>query len=233
MPSPTRHAKLGQLFVRAGVLDAQRVASVVTHAEQFGTSFGRAVVDLGLATEQVFVDALAKVSGLPAVDLQTVTPSAQVLGLVDAATCEEHSVVPVGLADGGRTLQLAMVDPTDLQVVDTLSQKTRYRVKQLVAGDSAVSAAIRRWYYGDTGAAEGEFKLLNSGNKTLHPQGSPQAAPAAPAAREPGRDEELQALRAAVENQEKMLRALVDALMQKQVLTADDLLRARRAAQGK
>lgn len=231
MPSQARHAKLGQLFVRAGVLDAQRVASIVAHADQFGCSFGRAVVDLGLTSEQTFVDALAKVTGLPAVDVKSVTPSAQVLAMVDATTCEQHSVFPVGVADGGRTLQLAMADPTDLQVVDTLAQKTGCRVKQLVAGDSAILAAIRTCYYGETGAVE-EFKLLNSGNKTLHPRRSDAAA--APAASpQPSRDEELQALRAGLETQEKMLRALVDALMQKQLLTAEDLLRARRAAQGK
>lgn len=236
MPSGARLAKLGQLFVRAGVLDAPRVATIVAHAEQHGTSFGRAVVELGLTSEQSFVEALAKVSNLPVADLQAATPSAQVLALLDAPTCEQHSVVPVGTSDAGRTLQLAVADPTDLQVVDALARKTGCRVKQLVAGEEAILAAIRRWYYGDTGAPE-EFKLLNSGNKTLHPQrggeAAVQPAPAPGPAHPPTADAELQALRAALESQEKMLRALVDALVNKQLLTAEDLLRARRAAQGK
>jgi len=228
-----RLAKLGQLFVRAGLLDPQRLSSVVAHAEQNGTSFGRAMVDLGLATEEEFVASLAKVASLPAVELASVTPPAQVLALLDAATCKEHGVVPFGVADGGRTLLVAVSDPTDVQALDQVSVRAGLRLKQHLAGERAIQAAIRRWYYGESGAVgdTSEFKLLDRAGQTLHPhEPTPQAAAAA--ANE-SLEQQVQALRSALEAQEKMVRALMDALLQKQLLTAEDLLRARRPAQPK
>lgn len=232
MAASSRHAQLGNLFVRGGVLDAQRLATILAYADERGTSFGRAVTELGLAGEAQYVEALSRLCSLPVANLPETPPPPAVLAAVDVSTCEEHGVVPLGFADGGRSLVVAVSDPTDVQVVDALAVKSGLRIKQQLGGEKAIAQAIRSWYRGESGSAE-EFKLVDAAGKTLHPSGSgptPAAASVDPAVSVVA---ELHALRSALEAQEKMVRTLMEALVQKQVLTPDDLLRARKLAQSR
>jgi hypothetical protein len=146
MPVPPRIGKLGQVLVRAGVLDATQLKGVLHHIDQWGFRLGHAVVEMHLARESTVVEAFASATGIAKVELHVVLPEEAALRSLDAPFCEQRGVFPFAVRDGGRTLHLAVADPTDLETFDAITQRTKLRVKPFLAGESIIRKAVQRFY---------------------------------------------------------------------------------------
>src|SRR5262249_12999213 len=82
------------------------------------------------------------------VDLGATVPDPAALALLDAELCRQRGVFPFALADNGRVLQLAMVDPSDLALSDSVAARARVRVQRFVAGETTIQKAVQRYYLG-------------------------------------------------------------------------------------
>lgn len=138
--------RVGELLMRAGVIDELQLRSAMARYDQWGGRLGKIVSELGLADDETIAAALAKATGLPRIRLGTLTRDAAALARLDAAYCAEKGVFPAQLRDGGKSLALAMADPTDLTLVDDVAMRARARVIPLVASEIEISHAILRLY---------------------------------------------------------------------------------------
>ena len=68
------------------------------------------------------------------------------LAKLDVKFCDEHAVFPVSLKD--RVMSLAMVDPSELDVVDAVKVRSGARVQPLLASETSIRHAIMRHYRG-------------------------------------------------------------------------------------
>jgi hypothetical protein len=228
--------RIEELLLQAGVVDDLQLRSALAQQAQWGGRVARILVERKFASEEAVVSALAS-----ALKVQRVRPAGQprdggALAKLDAAFCEEKGVFPVALRDSGKTLLLAMADPTDLDLVDEINHRTRARISVAIAGETEIRAAIDRHYH----------------HKEPPSPPHPAAAPRDPEP-EPERlpppvasstddvlddllgagsgaagftHEELERIRAAAENQEKskkVLRAVTELLIEKGYLSAADL----------
>jgi type IV pilus assembly protein PilB len=113
---------------------------------------------------------LARQFRMPAVDLSKFEVDPRITKLVPADLALKHLVLP--LKRDGRTLTVAMADPTDLGVLDDLKFITRYDIFPVIAGEYTLRAAIERYYDGadstlqnllkdmDFGDADGDVELV-------------------------------------------------------------------------
>lgn len=140
--------RLGDLLVKAGVVSESQLKTALQEQAQWGGKLGDTLVRMRYLTEDVFVRALSKQLRLERADLSRTIPL-EALAKVPAALAEEYEVVPVALADGGRTLVVATADPLNITVLDALRAVTRMRVTAQVAGASQIRAALARLYRSD------------------------------------------------------------------------------------
>lgn len=140
--------RIGEVLVKAGVLDELQLRSAMARHDQWGGRLSRVVVDMGLADEEAVTEAICSGMNLPRTHLGNLTKDAAALTKVDADYATERSIFPVKLKDGGKTLVLAMADPTDLQCIDQVAAKARVRVQIGIAGDREIQNAIQRFYRG-------------------------------------------------------------------------------------
>lgn len=158
MSNPER---LGQILVRAQLIDALQLRAALAQVSQWGTRLTRAVVDMGLCDEARLSETLAKTLRLHTVKLETISHiPTNVLALVNADYARSNGLLPLELRNKNKTLLLAMSDPTDLEVIDFLSRKIRARVETVVAGETQIQKAIRRFYFhaqGDEGTYQAGF----------------------------------------------------------------------------
>ncbi|HEX8438658.1 hypothetical protein, partial [Archangium sp.] len=84
--------------------------------------------------------------GVQRVQLGNLTKDTGALAKLDVGFAEQKGVFPVGLRDNGKTLVLAMADPSDLQTIDQVAARSRTRVVPMVAGDREIEHAILRHY---------------------------------------------------------------------------------------
>ena len=81
---------------------------------------------------------------MPAINLDEYEIDAEVVKLVSQEVCEKHRIIPVSRA--GSSLIVAMGDPTNLHAIDDIKFLTGYNVEPVVASETAIEAAIERYY---------------------------------------------------------------------------------------
>jgi hypothetical protein len=146
-PGPPKN-RIAAILRDSGLLSEEQLRNAQQQHEQWGGRLARHVTELGYASEEAVTAALAQGLRVPRVTLATVRPLPAVLARVPPELAEARLVLPLELRDGGRTLLVAMADPTDVATMDELARRTGARVAPAVAGDRELERAIRRHYHG-------------------------------------------------------------------------------------
>lgn len=143
--------KLGEVLREAGLIDEMQLETALSHQRSFGGHLGRILIDSGFLSEHQLVETLSRTLGVPRVELAGRDISPELLAYVPLDFAEKFHTVPIALrAEAkGELLFVAMSDPTNLEAVDTLQFQTGKRVMPMIATESEVEGAIRRWYYGE------------------------------------------------------------------------------------
>jgi type IV pilus assembly protein PilB len=131
-------------LVSIGVLKSEDAATITREAEAAGISFQKAIVKLGYLSEERLLEFLTHIFGVEAVNPVGVEVSASVLKLIPSDIAAKFKVVPI--YKHGRTLALAMADPTDMYAINDLKFITGLEIKPMVATDSSLAAAIEMYY---------------------------------------------------------------------------------------
>jgi hypothetical protein len=233
--------KLGELLVKAKVLQAGQLQAAIAEQQRWGGKLGEILVRMSLITEELLVRALSKQLAIPLANvdaIQSIPP--HVKSKIPVETARALNALPIELKDLGKTLVVAMAEPQNLQHLDTLHAISKCRIVAQFAGRTAIARAFTRFYQAgaDLKEQEGSFKLVNALGETMlkkAPTARPTAgAPSRGAATtvptptaEPTSAEAL-ALLGTVEDLQRheiaALKALVEMLIEKGVFTRDEYL---------
>jgi hypothetical protein len=175
--------RIGEILVKARVLDEMQLRSALAQHDQWGGRLSRIISDMGIVAEDTLTQAIAEGLGMQRVQLGT-TRDPGALAKLDVTLAEQKGIFPVALRDNGKTLVLAMADPSDLATIDQVAALSRTRVVPMVAGDREIESAIQRHYRHQepsaappgrttptrrtsTSADEEEFKIVDITGKTV------------------------------------------------------------------
>ena len=136
--------RLGDIFVREGLITEQQLQEGIREARTHGTRLGYALVKLGFVAEVELTRVLAKQYRVPAVDLQKVVVDPKILQLIPNDVATKHLVLP--LRRVGRKLTVAMVNPTDLSAIDDLKFITKMNIEPVIAGEYTLRTQLERYY---------------------------------------------------------------------------------------
>ena len=103
--------KLGDILISHGAIDQEKLEAALSDQRAFGGRLGRTLVDLGYLTEEKLVAALAEQLGLTTIDLDGVTPDADVLSCLPVDACERYGVFPVRVDRKKGVLWIATAEP--------------------------------------------------------------------------------------------------------------------------
>jgi hypothetical protein len=236
--------RIDEILLQAGVVDDLQLRSALAQQAQWGGRIAHILVERKFATEDAVVDALAQALKVQRVRPAGLPKDGGALAKLDADFCQEKGVFPVAMRDSGKTLLLAMADPTDLELVDAINHRARARISVAIAGEGEIRAAIDRHYRNREPAAQrrsfASVPADPAPERPAHSVPAPSTGPApesthdvldgllgAPATATAGfTREELEWLRSVAENQDKsgkVLRALTELLIEKGYLSAKDL----------
>jgi type IV pilus assembly protein PilB len=148
--SPNR---LGELLVREKLISLQQLKQAQTDQAKSGRNLSYTLAKLGYISDGEITDFLSAQYRLPAVKLEDYDIEEEVIKLVAKDVCEKHRVIPVSRS--GSSLIIAMADPTNLHAIDDIKFLTGFNVEPVVASETAVQAAIER-YYAQTGPSYDE-----------------------------------------------------------------------------
>ena len=136
--------RLGDFFVREGLITEEQLHEGVREARAQGTRLGYALVKLGFVAEVELTRILARQYRVPAVDLEKIVVDPKIIHMVPAGMATKHLVLP--LRRVGRKLTVAMVNPTDLTAIDDLKFVTKMNIEAVIAGEYTLRTHLEKYY---------------------------------------------------------------------------------------
>jgi type IV pilus assembly protein PilB len=136
--------RLGDLLIREGLITREQLDKALQEQRQNGTRVGYNLVKLGFIQETELTKMLARQYKMPAVDLSKFEVDPRIAKLIPGDVAIKNLVLP--LKRDGRTLTVAMADPTNLGVLDDLKFITRYDIFPVIGGEFTLKSAIEKLY---------------------------------------------------------------------------------------
>ena len=163
------HGFVGDLLIRAGVVDAAGLTRGLEAQTQQMTTLGRALAGLGLAQESAVAATVA--AGLQLEYREGPLPDVgeSVAALLPAAFCRKSAVAP--LSTEGKVLQLAVTNPMDYTVLQDVEFRTGRKAVAVVVTLTWLEALLRRLY--PEPSVNAGYDMLDA----AEPAGEVEAAP--------------------------------------------------------
>ena len=136
--------RIGDLLIREGLISKEQLQKALQEQQQNGTRVGYNLVKLGFVNETEVTKMLARQFRMPAVDLSKFEVDPRIAKLIPADLATKHLVLP--LKRDGRTLTVAMADPTNMGIIDDLKFITRYDIFPVIAGEYTLRGALEKNY---------------------------------------------------------------------------------------
>lgn len=219
--------RIGDMLLAAKVVTELQLNAALSEQQRWGGKLGQILVRMGSLTEELLVLALCRQLSLPRADLDAIQTVPEALKeRLDRATCERYHVLPMAYVAERRAIQLAMSDPFDVVAVDDLTRLLGTRIEPFLAGDTALAAALRRLY---SATSSGNFahnagepmSLMDNAGNARGRRAPPVAASPSAIPSEPSSGSFAQR----VDEQANAVRAVADLLVERGVVSRDDLPR--------
>jgi CheY-like chemotaxis protein len=147
MDSVTDRMKLGEILIQQKILTPLIVKRIIEIAAATHRRFGQTLEDMELLTGEELAQALAYQFGYKIVaDMASMNIPDETLNLVSEEEASGNRIFPLQVKDG--KLALAMADPTNSDIIETLATRHNLRVIPFIATTAEIMKAVARKYLG-------------------------------------------------------------------------------------
>ncbi|MGQ9663769.1 MAG: type IV-A pilus assembly ATPase PilB [bacterium] len=144
--------RLGLYLVKNNLLTEEQLRQAIQEKKETGQRLVSVLVRLGLIPEKRLLAQLSNLYHMEVTDLDYIIPPESVLSLIPAEKVYHYEVIPIDRR--GKTLTVAMVDPTDISAIEDLRFITGMEINPVLASETSIREAIGRYYKMETSIAE-------------------------------------------------------------------------------
>jgi type IV pilus assembly protein PilB len=137
-------SNLGELLLREKIISADQLKAALDFQKKNSLPVGTSLVQLGYISEEEIAQALSRQLGYPYIDLDQFEVYPEVINLIPNDVAKKYIVMPIHRIRS--FLTLAMVDPTDLEVIEDIRFRTGLSIQPVIASESGVMNAINKYY---------------------------------------------------------------------------------------
>ncbi|PIR46761.1 MAG: hypothetical protein COV07_02765 [Candidatus Vogelbacteria bacterium CG10_big_fil_rev_8_21_14_0_10_45_14] len=120
------HEQIKKFLLDAGIVSAAELVHLEDKARQKNLPLGDVVVSEGKLAEDEYRRVEAHILGIPFVDLKNTKIERDVLSLVPEPVARTHNIV--AYKRSGDALEVAMLDPQDLEAIEFIRKKLKLRI---------------------------------------------------------------------------------------------------------
>jgi hypothetical protein len=196
--------RLGEMLIKAGVIHEFQLNSALSFQRQLGGRLGASLIRLGYLDEETLLQFLAEQFSLSRIDLDAQIIPPEILKLIPAKKALEFSLIPfaIKVIKGTEYLYVATSDPTNIPALDEIKFISGHPIHPSIASEDSIIAAIKRCY--DLGSS---LKTVSKPANKVTPIPKKASTSKKPL------------------STEEKLKVLVKLLIEKQVLSKEDLER--------
>jgi len=138
---------LGASLIEANLITERQLQEALAEQRKSGHSLGYTLINKGYLQQEDLILFLETKLGIPYANLGNYVIDPQVVKLVPKDIAIRYQLIP--LLKVKNTLTVAMLDPLDSFVIDSLEHTTGCEIKPLISTEEEISVAIER-YYGES-----------------------------------------------------------------------------------
>lgn len=141
------HEKLGKILVAQGLITEENLAKALEEQQKRGfkqKQIGSFLTELGYVSEEDVLKAIGIQFNLPVMELKEIAIDSAVLELIPEAMARRLKAIPLYLVE--KELTIAICNPTQLEIIDTLANQTRCKILPVLALEREILAAIENNY---------------------------------------------------------------------------------------
>ena len=175
---PVRQLKgrmLGRILIKMRVVTRDKVHTClkIQQKDPGKKKLGEIMMEKGLINEEQLLVALAGQRGMDYVDLDSMEISPDIISMLQSQMANNYRVIPIEHDASRNELTVAIDSPDNFRATDDLSTLLGMAVNAKVSTESAIDAALERYYAEDDGSIEIDknhrhpFARLNSLKNSL------------------------------------------------------------------
>lgn len=138
--------KIGELLVDAGLIDEDDLRRALKEQAQWGGALGQIMVELELVKELDLVFVLSRQLHIPVAELEDREIPKDVLDMVPLSFCQTHKLIPFNKETVGNFLDVAMVEPLNLDTLDNLRVLTKSNIRSNFTTYSTLNRLLRKYF---------------------------------------------------------------------------------------
>jgi len=132
------------MLLAANLIDEVQMEIALAEQTLTRKKFGSTLVDLKFIDENVLAAFLSRQIDLPCISLLHIDIPKKVLRRISGKVARECQAIPVRIEEN--QIEVAMVDPTDIDLLTSLEKAAGMSVSPLIAPQSSIEKMIRRFY---------------------------------------------------------------------------------------
>src|SRR3989344_9639298 len=132
------------VLLARGLISQKQIDFVRSEAKNRQETSEKIISSMGWVSDEDMAGARAQVLGVPYVAPDRKPISPEVLGNLPEEVAKKFTVIPIGKS--GNVLEVAMVDPLDLQTIEFIEKKSGFSVKPYLATAKSINLAIADQY---------------------------------------------------------------------------------------
>jgi type IV pilus assembly protein PilB len=136
--------RLGELLLAEGLITREQLDRAIQEHKEHGTRLGYNLIKQGAIKETELTRMLGRQYRMPAVDLSRFEMDPKIAKLIPAELAMKHQVLP--LRREGRTLTVALADPTRLAVLEDIKFITGYDIFPVVGGEYTLRTLLEKHF---------------------------------------------------------------------------------------
>ncbi len=159
---PAEKKQLGQMLIESEKINKNQLEDALIFQRDHNMFLGKAVVSMGLLSENELIDILADQLGLPSLNLMTYNIEEDTLKIVDEQFARKYSIIPLFALDDSITV--ATSDPLNIEVIDELHRLKGLEVNLVLATEMDIERTIDLYYRSTTGldaTADGDVRVVS------------------------------------------------------------------------
>jgi len=138
--------RLGELLVKRNYINPEQLKKALEEQKLKGGRLESNLVRLGYIKEDELLSFLSAQYRVPSVKISKMEINPNVIKLIPSSISKKYFIIPINRV--GPKLTLAMSDPSNIVVIDEIKFMTGFNVEPVVASETEIIDAIKKYYGG-------------------------------------------------------------------------------------
>ena len=139
--------RLIEAFKSSNLINEENLKKALASQKKRGGSLGQILVEQGVINHKDLLVLLSRELNIPPIDLSKYKVDPEVAKLVPEKLARQYKLFPISRL--GKTLTIAMSDPTDIIAIDDIKTLTQCNIDLVIAAEADVENAITNYYKRD------------------------------------------------------------------------------------